>query len=107
MIIAFKKFNVSIFTKEDVAIKVNNGEIRLLQEGEEIPQEDPSVLEGIQSLSMMLQGQVDFSPDDYKVIMLMQGTVDEALTWIFSVGQDGARMAIDQYNEDLKSINEI
>ena len=55
---------------------------------------------------MMLQGQVDFSPDDYKVIMLMQGTVDEALTWIFSVGQDGARMAIDQYNEDLKSIND-
>ena len=66
----------------------------------------PSVLEGIQSLSMMLQGQVDFSPDDYKVIMLMQGTVDEALTWIFSVGQDGARMAIDQYNENLKSIND-
>ena len=73
----------------------------MLQDGEEIPQDDPAVLEGIQSLSMMLQGQVDFTPEDYKVIMLMQGTVDDALSWIFSVGQDGARIAIDEYNENL------
>merc|ERR1711871_1826911 len=95
------------WTKEDVSIKLNNGELRLLQDGEEIPQDDPAVLEGIQSLSMMLQGQVDFTPDDYKVIMLMQGTVDDALSWIFSVGQDGARIAIDEYNENLNVGNGI
>jgi hypothetical protein len=71
------------WTKREVQVLIENGQVRLLQEGEE--GEDPKITEGIANLANIFGDQnLGLEMGDYRTIMLINdGDVDQAMSWIF------------------------